>query len=448
MKKAAIILALLLSGGFIYNLSTTTDTEKIQNKEITPLVNEESDLTIWMVTDIHYIAPELHDSGAAFARMKATAAGKDLGNIDSIMQALVWEAASEKPDLLIVSGDLSFNGEYDSMVGLAEYFKQIEENGTQVSVIPGNHDIHSGWARRFEDAEMEKTKQVSPTDFRELFAEFGYDLATHQDPESLSYVIEPKPNYPILMMDTNIYSETESSKTPTTEGEIKLETAAWLAEYFEENAAAIWVGHHPVLSHNGSDRTGHTLQNAEDINPLLNEQGIRTLFAGHIHAQNISSDGATREIITGALSTFPNSIGEITLNDDGLTYKHRELAVEAWAKETKQTNPELLAYSQTAYDIFYEDGATMALMQMFEEQWYEEKFEADVMDFVGLLNVRYFSGMDFGEDEELANHPGYKMIQENSKGFLKRYSTRSLEDSDLDDRNLFIPNDYLVKYRY
>ena len=46
MKKAAIILALLLSGGFIYNLSTTTDTEKIQNKEITPLVNEESDLTI------------------------------------------------------------------------------------------------------------------------------------------------------------------------------------------------------------------------------------------------------------------------------------------------------------------------------------------------------------------------------------------------------------------
>lgn len=445
MRKAAILLALILSGGFIYNVSTTTDSEETKNKEITPLVNEESDLTIWMVTDIHYIAPELHDNGAAFARMKATAAGKDLANIDSVMQALVWEAAIEKPDLLIVSGDLSFNGEYESMVGLAQYFKQIEENGTQVSVIPGNHDIHSSWARRFVGTEMEKTKQVSPADFRELFAEFGYDLATHQDPESLSYVIEPKPNYPIMMMDTNIYSETETSETPITEGEIKIETAAWLAEYFEENTSSIWVGHHPVLAHKNSDRTGHTLENADEINALLNEQGINTLFAGHIHTQNISSDGATREIITGALSIFPNSIGEITLNDDGLTYNHRELAVEEWAKETNQTDPELLEYSKTSHDIFYEDGATMALMQMFEEQWYEEKFEADVMDFVGLLNVRYFSGLDFGKDEELANHPGYKIIQENSNGFLKEYSTRSLEDKDLDDRNVFIPNNYLVK---
>ncbi len=445
MKKAAIILGLLLSGGFIYNLSNAVDDERLQDKEIAPLVEEDEDLKIWMVTDIHYIAPELHDDGAAFAQMKATSAGKDLAHIDSVMQALVWEAAIEKPELLIVSGDLTFNGEYDSMVGLAEYFKQIENNGTQVSVIPGNHDIHSGWARRFVGAEMEKTKQVSPADFRELFAEFGYDLATHQDSESLSYVIEPKSNYPIMMMDTNIYSETESSKSPTTEGEIKIETAAWLANYFEENAASIWVGHHPVLSHNGSDRTGHTLQNADEINPLLNEQGIHTLFAGHIHAQNISSDGVTREIITGALSIFPNSVGEITLDKEGLTYDHRELAVEAWAEATNQTNSKLLNYSQTAYDIFYEDGATMALMQMFEEQWYEEEFEADVMDFVGLLNVRYFSGMDFGKDEALENHPGYKIIQDHSKGFLKRYSTRSLEDRDLDDRNVFIPNEYLVK---
>ena len=218
-----------------------------------------------------------------------------------------------------------------------------------------------------------------------------------------------------------------------------------MAKYFEENAPAIWVGHHPILAHAKSERTGNTLENADEINPLLKEQGINALFAGHIHAQNISSDGLTREIITGALSIFPNSIGEITLNADGLTYNHRELAVEAWAEATNQTDPDLLSYSQTSYDIFYDYGATLGLMQMFEEQWYQVEYEEDVMDFVGLLNVRYFSGLDFGKDEELANHPGYKIIQENSKGFLKEYSTRSLEDNDLDDRKLFIPNEYLVK---
>lgn len=445
MKKAAILFALILSGGFIYRLSSVSNEEELQNKEISPLVEANEDLTIWMVTDIHYIAPELHDNGAAFAEMKQTAVGKDIVRIDSIMQALVWEAAREKPELLIVSGDLTFNGEYESMLGLAKYFKQIEENGTQVSVIPGNHDIHSSWARRFVGSEMEKAKQISPTAFRETFADFGYDLATHQDPDSLSYVIEPKRNYPIMMMDTNIYSDTETSESPTTEGKIKIETAAWLAKYFEENAPAIWVGHHPILAHDKSVRTGDTLKNADEINPLLKEQGIHALFAGHIHAQNISSDGLTREIITGALSIFPNSIGEITLNDDGLTYNHRELAVEDWAEATNQTDPDLLSYSQTSYDIFYDYGATLGLMQMFEEQWYEVEYEEDVMDFVGLLNVRYFSGLDFGKDEELANHPGYKIIQENSEGFLKEYSTRSLEDNDLDDRNLFIPNEYLVK---
>ncbi|WP_373754663.1 metallophosphoesterase family protein, partial [Jeotgalibaca porci] len=213
MKKVAILFVLILSGGFIYRLSSAGNNEELQNKEISPLVEANEDLTIWMVTDIHYIAPELHDNGAAFAEMKQTAVGKDIARIDSIMQALVWEAAKEKPELLIVSGDLTFNGEYESMVGLAKYFKQIEDNGTQVSVIPGNHDIHSSWARRFVGSEMEKTKQISPTAFRETFADFGYDLATHQDPDSLSYVIEPKPNYPIMMMDTNIYSDTETSKS-------------------------------------------------------------------------------------------------------------------------------------------------------------------------------------------------------------------------------------------
>ncbi|MGP6145961.1 metallophosphoesterase [Jeotgalibaca sp. A122] len=444
IKKLAILSALIISGGFLYRF-TAAGTTETEFRNIDPLVSESEDLKIWMVTDIHYISPELHDVGSAFAQMKASAAGKDLAHIDSVMQALVWEAAIEKPDLLIVSGDLTFNGEYQSMVDLAAYFEQVEANGTQVSVIPGNHDIHSGWARKFEGPEMKPTKQVSPDDFRELFADFGFDLAINQDPNSLSYAIEPATGYPILMMDTNIYTDTENTSSPTVEGKIKMETAAWLSDYFQVHNAKMWVGHHPLLSHNDSKRTGHTLVNADEINPLLKEQGITALFAGHIHAQNISSDADTREVITGALSIFPNSVGEITISPEGLNYSHRELAVEEWAQATNQTDPDLLDYKQTAYDIFYEDGATLGLRQMFEEQWYEETYEEDVMDFVGRLNVRYFSGQDFETDETLETHPGYKIIQENSDGFLKRYSTRSLQDIDLDDRNLFIPNDFLVK---
>lgn len=232
MKKLKLPLLLILSGLFLYGLNIATGSTVSKWQRVDPLVAEQEDLKIWLVTDIHYISPKLHDDGAAFADAKVSGEGKDLEHIDSIMQALVWEAANAQPDLLIASGDLTFNGEYQSMVEMADYFKQIEANGTQVSVLPGNHDINNSWAKSFASGEKSDTKQVSPEAFRELFADYGFDLAIYQDPQSLSYVIEPKPGYPILMMDTVVYRQTETSKDPVTEGALKVETADWLADYF------------------------------------------------------------------------------------------------------------------------------------------------------------------------------------------------------------------------
>lgn len=450
MKKIFRAVAVLLGGLFLFGLNNQKDEERTV-QPIAPLVAKDENLRIWMVTDIHYLSPELFDDGEAFARMQATSAGKDLEHVPAIMEALVWEAAKEQPDLLIVSGDLTFNGEYQSMVELAVFFKRIEKNGTQVSVIPGNHDIHSGWARKFEGGEMAVAAQATPEDFQEIFADYGYDLAISKDPESLSYVMEPKEGYPFLMIDTNIYSETKSTKAPKTEGRIKEETYAWLDGYFalqEKNQQTIqMVGHHPQLNHSGRLGGGLVLEDAEEATDYFAEKGIQTSFAGHIHAQDIS--GATDrevpfyEVVTGALSIFPNAIGEITLSDEELSYQRKSLDVEGWAEAAGITAPELLAYTQTSHDLFKRDGENMALQMMFEEQWHEESYEEAVMDYVGRMNVRFFSGEDYVEDESLltewTSHAGYQIIQQNSDDFLKKYTNQLLQDKNLDDRNLVIP---------
>lgn len=450
MKKIFRAVAVLLGGLFLFGLNNQKDEERTV-QPIAPLVGKDENLRIWMVTDIHYLSPELFDDGEAFARMQATSAGKDLEHVPAIMEALVWEAAKEQPDLLIVSGDLTFNGEYQSMVELAAFFKRIEKNGTQVSVIPGNHDIHSGWARKFEGGEMAVAAQATPEDFQEIFADYGYDLAISKDPESLSYVMEPKEGYPFLMIDTNIYSETKSTKAPKTEGRIKEETYAWLDGYFalqEKNQQTIqMVGHHPQLNHSGRLGGGLVLEDAEKATDYFAEKGIQTSFAGHIHAQDIS--GATDrevpfyEVVTGALSIFPNAIGEITLSDEELSYQRKSLDVEGWAEAARITAPELLAYTQTSHDLFKRDGENMALQMMFEEQWHEESYEEAVMDYVGRMNVRFFSGEDYVEDESLltewTSHAGYQIIQQNSDDFLKKYTNQLLQDKNLDDRNLVIP---------
>ena len=450
MKKLFGALTVLLAGLFLFGLNNQKDEERAV-QTFTPLVGNDENLKIWMVTDIHYLSPDLFDDGEAFARMQATSAGKDLEHVPEMMEALVWEAAKEQPELLIVSGDLTFNGEYQSMVELAAFFERIEKNGTQVSVIPGNHDIHSGWARKFEGEEMAVVAQATPEDFQEIFADYGYDLAISKDPESLSYVMEPKAGFPFLMIDTNIYSEKKSTKAPTTEGRIKDETYAWLDGYFElqdETVQAVQlIGHHPLLNHTGRLGGGFVLENAEEAIDYFAEKGIQTSFAGHIHAQDISEAADTQtpfyEVVTGALSIFPNAIGEITLSDEELAYQRKSLDVEGWAEATGVKDPELLAYTQTAHDLFKRDGENLALQMMFEEQWYEEAYEAAVMDYVGRMNVRFFSGEDYIEDESLldewTSHAGYQIIQQNSESFLKKYTSQLLQDKNLEDQNIVIP---------
>ena len=437
MKKKLVILAVTLILG-VFFVSLTIKLAESQNvKRQNNLLNEE-ELTIWLVTDIHYLSPTLFDDGEAFAKMEATSAGKDLRHTQHHLEALVWRAAKEKPDLLIVSGDLTFNGEYQSMVELADYFSEIEANGTQVSVIPGNHDINSSWAREFAGEEMTKVSHVSPTDFKKLFAEYGYDLATYSDPNSLNYVIEPKKGYPLIMLDTNMYSDIPQA--PVAAGMINESTFTWLDDFFDhetEIKKALVVGHHPLLN------TGDgplTLQNADVASDYFMKNGIQTSFSGHVHTQSINEIDAFHDIITGALSIYPNSIGVVTISNEALIYERQTLDVELWAKETNQTETELLNYKETAENILKKDGETLALSMMFEEQWFDIAYKEDVMDFVGKLNIRRFAGGNDATLTELRQHPGYQMIQDNSKTFLKRYSKRILEDNNQNDLQITLPH--------
>lgn len=70
----------------------------------------EPELTIAVATDIHYLSPSLTDGGDYFLRSIAAGDGKPVHYIDEIVHAFCRQMHDEKPDYLILSGDLSFNG--------------------------------------------------------------------------------------------------------------------------------------------------------------------------------------------------------------------------------------------------------------------------------------------------------------------------------------------------
>ena len=212
--------------------------------DIASVIDQADVVDIWLITDIHYMAPSLTDGGQRFDIFQKQAAGMDYEYGPDRMEALIKQIETaqiknEQPEALIVAGDLTSNGEYQAMLDLAEYFDRIEALGTEVFVIPGNHDIHNGWAVRFEGKKTIKVQQTSPADFAEIFADFGYGEAVARDPESLSYLAQVTDDWQLLMLDTNIYSETKGQGQSESQGRVKEETIAW-AETVVKQAKGNW----------------------------------------------------------------------------------------------------------------------------------------------------------------------------------------------------------------
>ena len=97
-------------------------------------------------TDLHYIAPTLTDNGALFTDLIEQGDGKAMAYSDALIEAFVAQVIAEKPDALILSGDLTFNGARESHEALSLRLARVRDAGIPVFVLPGNHDLNSSSA--------------------------------------------------------------------------------------------------------------------------------------------------------------------------------------------------------------------------------------------------------------------------------------------------------------
>ena len=61
-------------------------------------------------TDIHYLSRDLTDGGSRFQYMVEHGDGKVVSYVEQITDAFLEEVIQEKPDMLILSGDLTLDG--------------------------------------------------------------------------------------------------------------------------------------------------------------------------------------------------------------------------------------------------------------------------------------------------------------------------------------------------
>lgn len=434
---AILILAVSILSGC--NANSNQKTEQIKSGE---------DITLYTATDLHYLSNHLNDHGEAFQTYVSEGDGKQLEYIDEILYAFIHQMTLKKPDILIISGDLTNNGEKMSHLDLVELFAEVEHNGTSVYVIPGNHDINNPWARGFKAEKQYVTESISAKEFSKLYKDYGYSEAISRDKNSLSYLAAPSEKLWLLMLDTNKYHNNQALGYPEAGGALSKNTLDWIEKCSrrakKEGAAMITVMHHNMLHHSEVIREGFTLDNYEETLSLLKSNSINLSLSGHIHIQDIISDQAPEapfyDIVTNALSVSPHQYGILNYSakDGGLVYSTARTDVEGWARAKDITDDILRNFSAYSEEYFGKFAYNMAYRNLAYEEAYNEDQIKLMSETMKLLNIRYFAGIEAKNAEDVLTSEGYQLWQTLPNNRLKNYIEAIIEDKNMEDNYLEI----------
>ncbi len=428
----------------IFILQGCSQATKDLNSEVK--IKSGKDITFYITTDIHYLSKALTDNGEAFNKFVSTGAGKQIGYMDEILSAFTYEVKNKKPDILIISGDLTNNGEKKSHIDLANKLKDIEKQGTSVYVIPGNHDVLNPWARSFKGEKQYVTDSIKDKEFSEIYGQFGYQEAISRDKNTLSYLAMPSEDVWLLMLDTNQYKNNSRIGYPQTDGQITKETFEWIKKCStlakEKGSKIITVMHHNLLDHSDVIQDGYTINDNNKAIDVFQSSNLDLILSGHIHIQDISSYKKAAEpmydIATGSLAVFPHQYGMLkySFQDTTFHYSTSKVDLEGFSKKLGVIDKNINNFSEYSREFFGDLAYTMANKQLIKENTYSRDEIKSMSETMKLLNLRYFAGTENLNVKDVVNSEGFKLWSDSSEKFLKKYIMSILEDKDTDDNNL------------
>ncbi len=281
-------------------------------------------LRIATLSDIHYMDPSLLIANGSAFQTYLAGDRKLLAESSAIDKAAIDAVIAQQPDILLVNGDETKDGEYVSHIAVSNLLARVAASGTLVYVIPGNHDVNNTNANYYNGANTTPAANVTPAQFSSIYAPFGYNQAIAKDPSSLAYVVEPVPGLWILCMDSCQYS---LGQDPT-EGSFTPQRLNWITNQLALAQASgkvvIGMMHHGLMEHFVGQKTlfpEYVVDNYQTIAPLFASYGMKVVFTGHFHAQDIvqgAFNGNTiYDIETGSTVTYPCPYRLIDLMPNG-----------------------------------------------------------------------------------------------------------------------------------
>ncbi len=297
-----------------------------------------------VISDIHYLAPSLkggeNEDWLNFVKNKH----KEYTVLDSLLEnaldGVLRNAVENGENYVLIPGDLTKDGELESHKALAARLERFEEEtGIPVFVIPGNHDINNSNAITFENGYKEPTEKTSPEQFREIYANLGFDMAdSFFVPESgkkggmLSYAVTLG-GYRLIAIDSCMYSEDNGAEgnEHMTDGQLADGLLEWIVEECEnaesQGLTPVAMQHHNLIPHMEIEEATlwkFVIRDWLRVAETYADAGLHYVFTGHLHSNDTVShtndNGETvYDILTPTLTGFPNCYKIIDFTSDGKT---------------------------------------------------------------------------------------------------------------------------------
>lgn len=288
-----------------------------------------SKVKIAVVTDIHYMDPSLLPDDVANNPWFQEYLAKDPKLIefsDPIFRKVIDDLIMARPRFVLIPGDLTKDGELVNHLAMRNLLQRLRNEGIKVLVIPGNHDINNPEALSFKGEAPSPVASVTPEEFTGIYRDFGYKNALYRDKNSLSYVSHPFDKIWILAIDACKY--TSNVGTSEVSGAIKPATMEWIKDIMgkarEKNITVLAMMHHGIMEHYSMQNNldpGYVIDNWQENTAVLRDAGVKVVFTGHNHGNDITeftADGATiTDVETGSLVTPLSPYRMMTL-DKGL----------------------------------------------------------------------------------------------------------------------------------
>ena len=340
--------------------------------------------TIFFASDLHLYSKNLmSDNNKKYLKQYFTSDGRVQEFDYELLESLVKEVNDNKPDFLVLTGDLSFNGEKDSLIELKKKLDNINKE-TKTLVIPGNHDCYSINPFSCIDDNVEYLDGVSYSEFKEIFNDYGYSDAYSYDETSLSYFYELNEDKWILMLDTSLSEYNYEYDMNFVGGALDETTFEWIEKnlkYAKENGIEVISSmHHNLLIHNNLFVNNYTLRNANQLIDLYTKYNVRLNFSGHLHIQSIANEASKiYDISTGGLLDYGNRYGRLDIYDKYYDYTSNKL---------KFIDPNL-NFEEYSFNNFYQEYYNKSIYSN-EINFGEDG--AKVTDFLSKVNAYYFNG--------------------------------------------------------